>query len=121
MPGATGEACASRYLESKGYSIVARNYRCRGGELDIVARKADRTVFVEVKERRTGDHGQGWEAVGYGKRRRLVRAALAFAARNGLLESALRFDVISVDWSAAGEPELRHDANAFDIRGHCSL
>jgi putative endonuclease len=119
-PGATGEACASRYLESKGYAIVARNFRLRGGEVDIVAREGAQTVFIEVKERRTNGHGVGWEAVGYGKRRRLVQAAMGFAARYGLLDSELRFDVISIDWSAGG-PALRHDVNAFDARGRCSI
>jgi putative endonuclease len=120
LPGARGEACASRYLEERGYTIVARNFRGRGGEIDIVARQTGQTVFVEVKERLTGGHGNGWEAVGYEKRRRLVRAALAFAARHGLLDSAVRFDVISVDWST-GAPVLRHDVNAFDARGRCSI
>ena len=120
LPGSTGEAYASRYLESKAYAIIARNYRWRGGEIDIVARDGSQTVFVEVKERGTDGHGSGWEAVGYGKRRRLVRAALGFAARYGLLDATLRFDVISIDWSA-GSPALRHDVNAFDARGRCSL
>jgi putative endonuclease len=116
-PGQSGEDIAARHLEGKGLAIVARNYRCRGGELDLVARDADGTVvFVEVKERRTGTHGRGLEAVGPGKRKRLLRAAQHYASRHGLFEAALRFDVVSVDWDK-DTPRVRWERGAFDSNG----
>lgn len=115
-PGESGETLACRHLESCGYRILERNFRCRSGEVDVVARHGDATIFVEVKERRGSSHGDGQEAVTFGKRRRIVRAARLFAAARGLSESALRFDVISIAWDAEG-PRLRHEAGAFDADG----
>jgi len=74
-------------------------------------------VFVEVKERRGSSHGDGQEAVTFGKRRRIVRAARIFAASRGLSESPLRFDVISIGWDPEGRPLLRHEQGAFDSDG----
>jgi putative endonuclease len=83
----------------------------------VVARDGAATVFVEVKERRGSSHGIGQEAVTFGKRRRIVRAARVFAASRGLSESPLRFDVISIAWDPDGRPQLRHDQGAFDSDG----
>jgi putative endonuclease len=116
-PGSEGESVACRYLEGRGYRVLCRNYRCRSGEIDIVARDAfETTVFVEVKDRRVASHGEGYEAVTFGKRRRVVRAARIFAAAHGLSERPLRFDVVSISWRG-GEPEIRHDPGAFDSEG----
>jgi putative endonuclease len=112
-PGFAGESLACRFLEQQGYRVVERNYRCRSGELDVVARQGDLTVFVEVKERRGPEHGAGLEAVTFGKRRRLVRAARVYASARGLWDARLRFDVISIDWTDAGHPRVRHEPGAF--------
>lgn len=116
-PGEVGETLACRHLESRGLVVVARNFRCRSGEVDVVARDGDTTVFVEVKERAGATHGAPCEAVTFGKRRRIVRAARVYAASRGLSESPLRFDVVSIDWSDEGRPRIRHDASAFDADG----
>jgi putative endonuclease len=116
-PGAEGESVACQYLEGRGFQVLCRNYRCRSGEIDIVARDPDATtVFVEVKDRRVVSHGEGFEAVTFGKRRRVVRAARLFAATHGLSEGRLRFDVVSITWPG-GRPEIRHDQGAFDSEG----
>jgi putative endonuclease len=116
-PGKSGEDLAAAHLRREGLEVLSRNYRCRGGELDLVARDKDGTVvFVEVKERRTGTHGEGFEAVGPGKRRRLLRAAEHYASRHGLYEASLRFDVVSVTWEGE-KPRLRWDRGAFDANG----
>lgn len=114
--GAAGEDLACRHLEGQGFVILARNYRCRSGEVDVVARDGEATVFVEVKERSGESHGQGFESVTSGKRRRIVRAARIFAAAHGLSERPLRFDVISIE-SGGGTLRLRHDRGAFDSEG----
>ena len=116
-PGQSGEDIAAAHLSGRGLVVLARNYRCRGGELDLVVREPDGTVaFVEVKERRTGTHGKGYEAVTPGKRRRLLVAARHYASRHGLFESPLRFDVVSVDWEK-DIPRVRWDRGAFDADG----
>lgn len=92
--------------------ILARNYRCRSGEIDVVARDGEALVFVEVKERRSASHGTAVEAVTAQKRARVVRAARIYAASEGLSEAPVRFDVVAIDWGPEG-PRLRHDEGAF--------
>jgi Holliday junction resolvase-like predicted endonuclease len=69
-----------------------------------------------VKERHGASHGEAHEAVTFGKRRRIVRAARLFAAARGLTETPLRFDVIAIDW-VDGQPRIRHEPGAFDCAG----
>jgi putative endonuclease len=116
-PGEAGETLACRHLESRGLVVVARNFRCRSGEVDVVAKDGETTVFVEVKERTGVTHGEASEAVTFGKRRRIVRAARLYAATRGLSESPLRFDVVGIDWADDGRPRIRHDVGAFDADG----
>jgi putative endonuclease len=112
--GRPGESLACRHLAANGFAILQRNYRCRSGEVDVVAREGETTVFVEVKERHGSSHGEGHESVTFGKRRRFIRAARLYAAAHGLEERPLRFDVISIDWDGQG-PRVRHDRGAFDL------
>jgi len=114
--GLEGEDLACRHLAAQGYAILARNFRCRSGEVDVIARDGAVTVFVEVKHRRGSAHGAGHESVTFGKRRRIVRAARIFASARGLSESPLRFDVVSID-ETDGVPHIRHDRGAFDVEG----
>jgi putative endonuclease len=114
--GVEGEDLACRHLAAQGYAILARNFRCRSGEVDVIARDGTVTVFVEVKHRRGSAHGAGHESVTFGKRRRIVRAARIFASARGLSESPLRFDVISID-EVDGRQVIRHDRGAFDVEG----
>jgi len=116
-PGGWGEEVACRHLKSRGYVILDRNFRCRSGEVDIVARQGEATVFIEVKERRGESHGSGHEAVTFGKRQRVIRAARLYAASRGLSERPIRFDVVSIDWTDAVRPRIRHDEGAFDSDG----
>ena len=114
--GAEGETLACRHLQDQGYRILARNFRCRSGEIDVVARHCDVTVFVEVKDRRGRSHGEGHESVTFGKRRRVVRAARLYAATHGLSEAPIRFDVVSIERDPGGD-RIRHDVGAFDSDG----
>jgi len=115
-PGAAGEEMACRHLISRGYRILDRNFRCRSGEVDIVARQGDATVFVEVKERHGESHGRGQESVSFGKRLRVIRAARLYAAKHDLSEGLVRFDVVSVDWEGR-RAQIRHEEAAFDSEG----
>src|SRR6476660_8190974 len=98
--GKTGEDLACHELERRGYAIVARRYRRRGGELDIVARDGDTMVFVEVKARIGRRFGEGVEAVTAVKRRRIVQLALDYVARHHLADCPCRFDVVSIHMDA---------------------
>ena len=96
---------------------MARNFRCRSGEIDVVAKDGEVTVFVEVKDRRGRSHGEGHESVTVGKRQRIVRAARLYAAGRGLSESPIRFDVVSIEREEGRPPAIRHDRGAFDADG----
>ncbi len=115
-PGEAGEDLACDYLRRHGLEIVERNFHCRGGEIDIVARDGATVVFVEVKERTGTSHGAAIEAVTVLKRSRVARAARVYAAQHGLSERPLRFDVVAIDWGAEGA-RIRHEAGAFDAEG----
>ena len=82
----------------------------------MVAREGSTTVFVEVKDRGDASWGFGFEAVTHAKRRRILLAARLYAARHGLSETPLRFDVISID-RTDGAPRVRHDRDAFGDSG----
>lgn len=89
--GRAGEERAARYLRSRGYVILDRNWRCDQGEIDIVAHRDDRLCIVEVKTRRTEQYGHPFEAVDERKRRRLWRLAFAWAAAHP--DAARRRDI----------------------------
>lgn len=111
--GKTGEELACRELERRGYVIVARRYRRRSGELDIVARDGATVVFVEVKTRRGRTFGGGAEAVTGWKRRRMTAMAVDYLARHRLWHCACRFDVVAIQYDA-GTPTIEIIQNAFD-------
>jgi putative endonuclease len=111
--GRTGEDMAAAELERRGYEILARRYRTRYGEIDIVARDGETTVFVEVKARATGEFGTAAEAVTRQKQLKLAAMARDYIARNGLTETPCRFDVVAID-DAAIAPQLVVYMNAFD-------
>src|SRR5688572_16653818 len=91
--GILGENVACGELHRRGYAILARRYRTKYGEIDIVARDGDVTVFVEVKARDGQDFGGGAEAVTRWKQRRLTNMAMDYLARHRLFDRPCRFDV----------------------------
>src|SRR3982751_439342 len=95
--GKIGEDRACRELTRRGYEILARRYRRRGGELDIIARDGATIVFVEVKAREGLEYGAGAEAVTPLKRRRIAGVALDYLARHRLTGCPCRFDVVSIE------------------------
>ncbi|WP_428267480.1 YraN family protein [Haliangium sp.] len=107
VKGQRGEDRAVEYLRAQGYHIVERNYRCRAGEIDIVARDGDALVFVEVRTRAGGERGSALETVTAAKQRRLARVAEAYLALRRPSMGACRFDVVGI---TAGEITLIRDA-----------
>ncbi len=94
--GAHGERLAARRYEAAGYSVVARNWRCTEGELDLVLRGDDVLVFAEVKTRSSARFGVPAEAVTPAKQRRIRRLAHRFCADSGVRARTVRFDVVSI-------------------------
>ena len=111
--GKTGEDLACAELERHGYAIVARRYRRRGGELDIIARDGKTMVFVEVKAREGRAFGEASEAVTAHKRQKITQLALDYLMRHRLTNCPCRFDVVSIHFDA-GVPVIEVFQGAFD-------
>ena len=116
MLGKIGEDLACRDLEGRGYAILARRYRRRAGELDIIARDGPTVVFVEVKARGGREFGDAVDAVTSLKRRRMTRVAFEYLARHRLTHCPCRFDVVSIHMEN-GQPVIELYKNAFSTNG----
>jgi len=112
--GKDGERLAERYLRRKGYTLIERNYRCRGGEVDLIVLDRKIVVFVEVKTRSDHRFGTPVEAVENRKQQKMIQAAQFFLNNKGLHEREARFDVIGITW-LDGAPQVEHIQNAFDV------
>lgn len=113
--GTRGEDLAAAFLERSGFAIIERNFRCKGGEVDIVAREGKTLVFVEVKSRKTLTYGLPQLAVTPFKQRQISKAALTWLARNHKHDSPARFDVIAILLEGSYQHRLEHIKNAFDL------
>lgn len=109
--GRKGEEIACRELKKMGYKVIEKNFRCREGEIDIIAEHGGYICFIEVKARSTREFGMPEESVTLAKRRRIILAASFFLQERGATCENIRFDVASVDLK---ERSVRILANAFD-------
>jgi putative endonuclease len=115
--GKQGEDIACAELARRGYAVLARRYRTRFGEIDIVARDRDTMAFVEVKARRTRRRGNAAESVTYWKRRRIAAMALDYLAWTGRIDQRCRFDVVAIDGIGTPDMTIRVFQNAFVVNG----
>ena len=110
--GKWGEGVAGRFLQEKGYRLLDANYRCRWGEVDIVAQEGDELVFVEVRTRRGTQYGTPEESVTAAKARRLIATAQDYLQQHGQEESEWRIDLIAIrldgDHKVQDIAHLRH-------------
>ncbi len=112
--GRFGEEQAAKYLRRKGYTVTARNFSCRAGEIDIIAEDKDFVVFAEVKLRRDAAFAEAREFVTPAKQRRIINMARLWLGMNDC-EKQPRFDVIEVyaPHGALGRVSINHIENAF--------
>lgn len=115
--GDRGEEIAAAFLTARGFRILERNFRCKGGEVDIIIRDpGDKTlVFVEVKTRRDLTYGVPQLAVTPFKQRQISKAALTWIALHKQHDQNARFDVIAILLDAAGNHQVEHIINAFEL------
>ena len=111
--GKLGEELACGELTARGYAILAKRYRTRHGEIDIVADDAGAVVFVEVKMKSSPECGLAAESVTAWKQRRVVRMAIDYIARHDLHDRPIRFDVVAID-VVNGVPQVTVIPAAFD-------
>ncbi len=111
--GQKGEQAALDYLAEKGYSVVARNWHCPGGEVDLILRTGRTLVFAEVRTRSPGALVHPFETITAPKQRRVARAAEAYLRRHDLHETEVRFDALAVTFEN-DQPVVEHLEQAFE-------
>lgn len=111
--GNRGEQLAASYLVKAGYRILARQYRNRLGEIDIVSQIGDIIAFVEVKTRRSEVFGMPAEAVTYKKQQKIIRTALCYLGETDKRNTAIRFDVLEIRLLTDDRVTYNHIINAF--------
>ena len=113
--GREGEDAAARVLIAKKFKVVARNWRCTRGEVDLICDDGQTLVFVEVKTRAEGSLGTGADAVNPRKRSRIIRAAAEYLSAKNLWSRPCRFDVVSLV-KKDGQLVAEHIPDAFEAQ-----
>jgi len=113
--GDRGEELAVSWLEKQGIKVVERNFRCKGGEVDIVARDGATVVFVEVKTRRNLAYGVPQLAVTPFKQRQISKAALTWLLKKRSQDKPARFDVIAIVLESDVTYRIEHIRDAFEL------
>jgi putative endonuclease len=120
--GSRSERAAVRFLRRQGYRILARNYTCPAGEMDLVALDGPCLVLVEVRSTEQGDVGRPAASVDAAKQRRLTNVALHFLQEHRLLDRPARFDVLALSWPPGRrEPVIAHYPHAFEAVGRFEM
>jgi len=115
VKGKMGEGVSVEYLKRKKYKILDSNFRCKIGEIDIVARDKSTIVFIEVKTRQNNEYGHPSESVTYYKQRKISKVALYYLQQHNLFDYNVRFDVIEIWELFLEERRVNHIINAFEI------
>jgi putative endonuclease len=116
--GTRSERAATRFLKRLGHRILARNWECTQGELDLVTLDRQCIVFVEVRSTEQENTERPAASVGHAKQERLTQLALAFMKKHRLLGRPARFDVLAISWpETQKEPRIEHFPNAFEPVG----
>jgi len=114
--GDKGEDIAFDFLINKGYEVIQRNYRCRFGEIDIIAEHNGIIIFIEVKTRHTASFGMPQEAITHSKIQKISKTAVLYVQEKNLIDQACRFDVIAITYPKYSlEPDILHIENAFEL------
>jgi len=114
--GMDGQKAAEKFLQTKSYQILTKNYRIKTGEIDLIAKNVqteNTIIFIEVKYRRGLSHGLPRESVNIVKQRKIIKTALHYIAAKNLVDYDFRFDVIEI-LEQNGTWYANHIENAFD-------
>ena len=110
--GYLGQHFAEKFLTQKGYRIISKNFRCRFGELDLIATYKNTLIFIEVKTRTSQEFGEPQEAVGFYKLRSIIKVGEYFKSLHPKLPEALQIDVVAVSLNAQQKPaKIEHFEN----------
>lgn len=108
--GQNAETQARLFLEKNGLRLLEKNYRCPGGEIDLIMQDENFHIFIEVRMRKNLEHGNSSESVTRAKQKRVIRSALHFLQKNRLIDRVdCRFDVLTID-----DGKMNWIKNAFE-------
>ena len=108
-----GEDAAAQYLARAGYTLLDRNYRCRSGEIDIVAREGEELVFMEVRARSSASFGSPEDSVTAAKAAKMSACALEYLAERAVRTASWRVDFLAVDVRGGRVTQIRHLKHAL--------
>jgi len=112
--GERGERAACGFLKEHGYEILERNYKCKIGEIDVIARRRGRLAFVEIKTRTSVQFGTPQEAVDLRKQEKIFKVAQWYMNEKQLAGTPIAFDVVAILWKEGQPPEVQLLADAFE-------
>lgn len=112
--GTRGETVACSFLRDHGYEVVEKNYKCKIGEIDLIARRNGRLAFIEVKTRSSAHRGMPQEAVDLKKQEKIFKVAAWYLKEKKMGSVQLAFDVVAILWNEKDAPEIRLIADAFE-------
>lgn len=112
--GERGEIAACGFLKEHGYEILERNYRCKCGEIDVIARRSGRLAFIEIKTRTSAQFGAPQEAVDLKKQEKIFKIAQWYMKEKKLEKIPAAFDVVAVLWRDGQKPEINLITDAFE-------
>lgn len=112
--GLSGEAMALKHLKQKGYKVVEKNFRCKFGEIDIIAYDGPCLVFIEVKTRSSDNFGPPAASVNLRKQQQICKATHIYITDKKLTDCEIRFDVVTLLIESNRPPEIEIIANAFE-------
>ena len=115
--GSRGERAAARHLKRRRFRILARNYRCPAGEIDLIASQGDTIVFVEVKTRSGEEDECPADLSARIQWPQIARAARYFLMQRSSHDRPCRFDLVTVTWPSRGKPTIEHFEDAYQLRG----
>jgi len=105
---------ACGFLKENGYEILEKNYKCKLGEIDVIARRQGRLAFIEIKTRTTAEFGTPQEAVNLPKQEKIFKVAQWYMKEKKLAKTPISFDVVAILWKEGQAPEIRLITDAFE-------
>lgn len=113
--GERGEMAACGFLKKHGYEILEKNYKCKLGEIDVIARRRGRLAFIEIKTRTSTQRGTPQDAVDLRKQEKIFKVAQWYMKEKKVGEIPVAFDVVAILWGEGQTPEIRLIADAFQV------
>jgi len=112
--GERGERAACAFLKEHGYEILETNYKCKLGEIDVIARRRGRLAFIEIKTRTSAQFRMPQEAVNFQKQEKIFKVSQWYLKEKKSAKTSVAFDVVAILWREGEIPEIRLIADAFE-------